>query len=396
MGVDLMKKLINYLLVFVIINLAQAQTITPLSDLIIATVPATHDRIILHDVNTGHVRTLTFPIIGQVHVWDFSPNGCRILFTVDSTSIGMPKLYSARLDGSDVRNMVQFPDLAFNDWGVWEPTWSSNGRIAFTMYRMLQGRQGLEKQSHIAWVDDTGGTPNFYSRTGREFTPAWSPDGMWLAYVSYDPRVPGADAFSTAVPTPQGQVGERLPTIDEADLWVVSLDGATKYQLTRFEVGSMRSPRWSPDSQIISFIYSGRPFHDTFWMVANSPGAMLTRLSEKATLVLDHVWLPDGSAVLASVRNLRDVQQNYLWVIPLLGNADQNATIYLNDPLFSYTDFPRFSSDGRYLAFRNEYRLIVYDTSDGTWDVYDEDALGNTPPVWSPSGYMGESHCESS
>lgn len=388
-----MKKIILCCLMFVFIGITHAQSSPPLSDLIIATVPATHDRIIIRDVNTGEARTLTIPIIGQLHLWDFSPDGCRILFTVDSTSVGMPKLYSARLDGSDVRDMVQFSEQGANDWGVWEPTWSANGRIAFTMYRILQGQRGLEKQSHIAWIDGAGGTPDFYSRTGREFTPTWSPDGGWLAYVSYDPRVPGADPFSTAVPTPQGQVGEPLPTIDEADLWVVSTDGVTKYQLTRFEVGSMRSPRWSPDSQIISFIYSGRSFQDTFWMVANSPGAMLTRLSEKANLTLDHVWFPDGSAMLASVRNLRDIQQNYLWVIPLIGNADDSATIYLNEPVFSYTDFPRFSADGRYLAFRNEYQLVIYDISQGTWTVYDEDALGNTPPIWSPSGYRGENSC---
>jgi Tol biopolymer transport system component len=97
--------------------------------------------------------------------------------------------------------------------------------------------------------------------------------------------------------------------------------------------------------------------------------------------------------MLASVRNLRDVQQNYLWVIPLIGNADNSATIFIDDPLFAYTDFPRFSPDGRYLAFRNEYRLVIYDLSNGTWVFYDEDDLGNTPPVWSPIGYDGEGNC---
>ncbi|HRF97320.1 MAG TPA: hypothetical protein PLZ51_19060, partial [Aggregatilineales bacterium] len=182
-------------------------------------------------------------IVGELQLWDYSPDGCRLLFTVDSTSNGMPKLYSARLDGSDIRAMVQYSELSDIEWGVWEPDWGANGQIAFTMYRMRQGERGIEKQSHIAWIDGVGGIPNFYSQTGREFTPTWSPNGQWLAYVSYDERVPGADVYSTAVPTPQGQTGEELPTINEADMWVVSADGATKYQLTRFDVGSVRSPR---------------------------------------------------------------------------------------------------------------------------------------------------------
>ncbi|MCU0482145.1 MAG: hypothetical protein MUE54_13190 [Anaerolineae bacterium] len=391
-----MRKLILICLMLIITTVAQAQPTSLLSDMIIATVPATHDRIIIHDMNTQSSRILTFPIIGELHLWDFSPDGCRLLFTVDSTSNGMPKLYSARLDGSDVRDMVQFTELPANDWGVWEPDWGANGRIAFTLYRMMQGERGLEKQSHIVWIDGAGGIPDFYSRTGREFTPTWSPDGAWLAYVSYDERVPGANVYSTAVPTPQGQTGEPLPTITEADLWVVSTDGATKYQLTRFDVGSVRSPRWSPDSALIGYIYSGSPFNDTFWMVANSAGSLNTRLSLKDNLTLDHTWLPDGSAMLASVRNLRDIQQNYLWVIPLIGNADDSATIYLNDPIFSYTDFPRFSHNGRYLAFRNEYRLVILDNTTGTWTFYDESALGNTPPVWSPAGFSGEVNCSAS
>ncbi len=392
-----MKRIAALCLLFILVGISHAQPISPLSNLVIATVPASHDQIILHDIATGEIRPLTFPLVGELHLWDFSPDGCRLLFTVDSTSIGMPKLYSARLDGGDVREMVQYPDLAPIQWGVWEPDWGANGRIAFTLYRMLQGQRGIEKQSHIAWIDGgAGGTPALYSQTGREFTPTWSHDGAWLAYVSYDERVPGANAYSTAVPTPQGQTGEELPTISEADLWVVSTDSVTKYQLTRFDVGSVRSPRWSPDSAIIGYIYSGSPFNDTFWMVANSPGSLNTRLSQRDNLTLDHTWLPDGSAMLASVRNLRDIQQNYLWQIPLIGNADDNATIYLNDPVFAYTDFPRYSPDGRYLAFRNEYRLVVYDLSLGTWVAYDEGALGNTPPVWSPVGYTGESNCNAS
>ncbi|MDX2074844.1 MAG: hypothetical protein SFZ02_00315 [bacterium] len=391
-----MKKLTMLCLIMMVVGIANAQPTAPLSNMLVATVPATHDRILIHDIATDETRTLTFPIVGELQLWDYSPDGCRLLFTVDSTSNGMPKLYSTRLDGSDVRAMVQYTELSDIEWGVWEPDWGANGQIAFTMYRMRQGEDGIEKQSHIAWIDGAGGIPNFYSQTGREFTPTWSPNGQWLAYVSYDERVPGADAYSTAVPTPQGQIGEELPTINEADMWVVSADGATKYQLTRFDVGSVRSPRWSPDSALIGYIYSGSPFNDTFWMVANSAGSLNTRLSLKDNLTLDHTWFPDGSAMLASVRNLREVQQNYLWIIPLIGNADDSATVYLNDPTFSYTDFPRFSSDGRYLAFRNEYRLIVYDTSMGTWKAYDEDALGNTSPVWSPLGFMGEASCNAS
>jgi Tol biopolymer transport system component len=294
--------------------------------------------------------------------------------------------------------MVRYDELPDDDWGVWEPNWSLANRIAFTMMRDLRQTDGsIAHESHIAWIDGTGGAPEFYSVTGREYTPQWSPDGTWLAYVSYDERVPGADLFSTAVPTvepPPGQPEVELPTILEADLWVVSADGAAKYSLTRFSVGSVHTPRWSPDGELISFVYSPTPNDDTFWMIANQTNAIPTQLSYEWNLTLDTTWLPDSSAILAAVRDFRDVSENRLWRIPLIGNADEDAAFYLADDTFEYADFPRFSPDGRYLAFRNEYSLVVIDLVFNTVRRFAEDRPGNTPPVWSPSAFTGEEACE--
>jgi Tol biopolymer transport system component len=113
-------------------------------------------------------------------------------------------------------------------------------------------------------------------------------------------------------------------------------------------------------------------------------------------MTLDLTWLSDSTAMLASLRDFRGVAQNRLWRIPLVGNADSNdANIYLDDPTFTYTDYPRFSLDGKYLAFRSEYALIVTDLNAGTWQRLDADTPGNTPPVWSPEGFAGEAACGS-
>ncbi|NWF69769.1 MAG: PD40 domain-containing protein [Chloroflexi bacterium] len=388
---------------------AQAQPPPPLflQGPVVAFGTAALDRIVLYDVGVegGARRELSFGS-GWHYVWGFSPDGCRLLYTL-SDGINPARLYSARLDGTDPREMVAYSGSEW--WGVWEPVWSSGDLIAFTMQRYTLEADGtLERQYHTAWVDAAAvmqqGAPaeaQFYSRTGDEHNPQWSPDGRWLAYISFERRWPGADSSSTAEPTPLPPPGTTPPPFNaelllrEADLWVVSADGQTKYRLTYFDTGSVRAPRWSPDSQLIGFTYAPSANNDQFWLIANQAGAIPTQLSRVWSLVLDTTWLPDSSAMLAAVRDFRDTQANRLWLIPLVGLAEDSATLYLGGtqiPL-EYADYPRFSADGRWLALRSAYSLQVIDTQTLAWVDADAGQPGNTPPVWTPAGFGGETAC---
>jgi Tol biopolymer transport system component len=368
----------------------------PLTGPLIAVDTAAQDRIVLYDVSNMTRRELSFgPDLHRV--WGFSADGCRIALTLDDGS-GLPGLYSARIDGGNLRPLVNYDELPPGNWGVWEPQWSPDGeKIAFTMIRdqpLLDGT--TEREYHIAWVDANGGAPQFYSVSGDEHEPRWSPDGGWLAYMAYDERVAGADIQSTAEPTREpapGQAPPQLPLLREADLWVVSADGETKFRLTTFPVGSARGARWSPDGYLIGFTYSPSPSNDQFWMIAAQPDAIATQLSAEWSLVLDTTWLPDSSAMIAAVRDFQGTSENLLWRIPLVGLADTDATPLVN-PDLGYADYPRFSADGRWLAFRSAYSLALIDTTNQSWAILDEHVIGNTPPVWSPPGFAGELACQ--
>lgn len=354
------------------------------------------DAIILYDVGADSYRRLSFGPQAH-HVWDFSPDGCRLLFTLADGS-EPAQLYTVALNGDDLRPMVTYAEPPYTAWGVWEPDWSPDGtRIAFTMIRESTTRAGdIEREHHIAWVDAIGGTPEFYSVTGREFSPTWSPDGVWLAYVSYDERAAGASVFATAVPTPQpapGQTPQPLVFVNEADMWVVSADAATKYRLTNFSTGSIAHPRWSPDGELVAFVYSPSGNNDMFWMIANERGALPTQLSSQWSLILDTTWLPDGTNLVGAVRDFRDVAENRLWQIPLVGLADENATPYLPDANINHADYPRFSADGAWLAVRTAYEIALIDLETGNSRLLDPSTLGNSPVVWSPEGFNGEGAC---
>ncbi|GAB1420921.1 hypothetical protein MASR2M15_10490 [Anaerolineales bacterium] len=382
---------IGFLLVGLIwANSVAAQGELPLSAPLIGLNSVDQDRIILYDVQNNYYRELNFGT--EAHwLWDFSPDGCQILFSLGQHPAA--KLYLADLKGRAIYPLLTYPDLADSQWGVWDVSWSPDGqRIAFVMYRQQDGKQ----LTHIAWVDAAGGVPQFYSATGSEYEPRWSADGQKIAYISYTDRAAGADLFSTAVPTLQplpGQTPTAPTLLSEADIWVVNADGSDKFKLTDFQTGTVSKARWSPDGELMAFIFSPSPSNDTVWMIGTSPGALPTQLTLQWSLALDLTWMPDGTEILASLRDFKEIQQNQLWRLPLIPPSDEGAQLYRDDLSLQYADYPRFDGSGEWLALRSAYTLQLVNHLSGVSHQLEPIAIGNTPPIWAPTRFEGEENC---
>ncbi len=379
-----------FLSVFVLST--QAQTSPPLIGQLLAMNTVEQDAIILYDLASDSYRRIAFGI-GAHHVWDFSPDGCRVLFTYSADNT-VGRLYSMRLDGTDAREMAIYPDLPPERWGIFEPDWSSDGgRIAFTLRRF---QSDGEITHHTAFVTEDDPAIQFYSVSGSEFSPVWSPDGQWLAYLSYEERVAGANVLATALPTaqpPPGQTPVAAVTVNEAELWIVSADAELKYQLTNFPTGSVTQARWSPDSELISFVWSPQNSSDMLWMIANQPAAIPTQLSYEWSMMLESAWLPDATGLIGAMREFRETIPNTLWQVPLVNTDDSLAVHYLENLNITHADFPRFSPDGQWLAVRSNYEMLLVDLANNTSRLLNRAVIGNSAGVWSPPGFSGEANC---
>jgi Tol biopolymer transport system component len=341
----------------------------PLTGPLLAGSRPQNDGIFLYDIGTGETRDLHF---GRGRQWPgaFSPDGCQLAFVMSDPAGRNMRLYSADLAGENVRELVDFTDdSGAIAWEVWSPAWSPAGdRIAFILIRDYLNNGERSRTTHLAVIPAEGGVPALYSISGSEGTPVWSPDGAWLAYTSYE----------------IGEANRR-----ENDIWIVSADGGTKYQLTDFASGSTLFPRWSPNGEVVSFIYAPSGNNHQFWTTPAS-GGTVQKWSDTWTLVLGYDWLPDGSGLVAAIKGWQGNDDGLLWRVPLPGYADTDATLYLDHPDATAVDYPRFSPDGRYLAFRSVYNAVLYDTTTQTLQLLETVGLNNSPLVWGPWPFDGQ------
>lgn len=389
------RKQFTLIIIFCLSLRLTAQEAPPLQAPLLAMNTVSQEEIILYDVQSQAYRGISLGI-GAHHVWDFSADGCRVLLTLADE--GQPaRLWTVNLDGSDAREMVTYDELAPERWGVWDADWSSDGaRIAFVMSRQQSVEGELVWKNHIAYVSPDNPVPAFYSVTGSEASPTWSPDGQMLAYLSYWERVAGANVMATALPTiepPAGQTPAPSVMVNEADLWLVRADASLKYQLTNFEIGSVSQPHWSPDGNLLSFTWSPQNANDMLWMIAKEPASIPTQLSYQWSMVLESAWMPDGTALLGVMRDFRQTTPNSLWVIPLVSQDDSGATRFRPDLDLQHADFPTFSADGEWLAVRSAYEMRLLNMETGELRVLDETVFGNSAGVWSPAAFAGEEAC---
>lgn len=332
----------------------------------------------------------------------FSPDGKQVAFSWDNDS-GDFEIYIKRLDSGPLVKVTHGPGQNVN------PAWSPDGRqIAF--FRLRRDRTDL-------MVTTLAGSERLLASTSpperhavseyavfRSYGPAWSPDGKDLAVVDTCPNmeeeciylVSASDGTKRLFTVPGTRMsGDRMPsfspdgtllafsrskTVSVSDIYVQAVKTGSARRLT-FDDSGIDGITWGHNGRevIFSSERSGAP---ELWRLPIS-GGVTQPIYVGSQNVLQPAISPDGHRLAI----VEDVTNENIWRIPV--HADQNNRVTKLVSSSRRNDSPRYSPDGKHLAFASERT--------GIWQIWVSNADGTNPiqitnfkagltgsPNWSP------------
>ncbi len=240
-------------------------------------------------------------------------------------------------------------------------------RIADTLYEKLTGepgifstriayvvRQGVNRyELHIADADGQNAQAALISKEPI-ISPAWSPDGTRLAYVSFENKKPIVFVHSLAT-------GKRVV-------------------VANFK-GSNSAPAWSPDGRKLAVVLSKDGGSQIF--TVNADGSGVQRLASSPAIDTEPSWSPDGQHIYFTSDRGGSPQ---IYRIGAGGGEVQRVSFE-----GSYNVTPRISPDGRTMAFISRrdggFRLAVMDLASRQVQVL-TDSHKDESPSFAPNGRM--------
>jgi TolB protein len=236
-------------------------------------------------------------------------------------------------------------------------------RIADDIFEKLTGDKGAfatriayvakTGRRYVLWVADADGKGERDALTSNEpiISPAWSPDGSQLAYVSFEGG--------------------------KANVLAQELTTGKRRTLASFK-GTNSAPAWSPNGKQLLVTLSrdgGSQLH-----VLNLDGGASRRLTQSGSIDTEAAWSADANTVYF-VSDRGGSPQIYR--MPIAGGSAQRVTF--NGP---YNISPSLSPDGRWLTFIGQvggaYRVHLMELSSGTVRVL-TDTRDDESPSFSPN-----------
>ncbi len=185
-------------------------------------------------------------------------------------------------------------------------------------------------------------------------SPAWSPDGQTLAYVSFEARV-------ASIYTQYLRTGERRRVSARA-----GINGA---------------PAWSPDGQRLALTLSRKDGNLDVY-VLGLKDQLLTRITDDNSIDTEPSWSTDGKSLYFTSDRSGSPQIYRVALNP--GDRPQRVTFE-----GTYNARPRVSPDGGAIAMvtldRGAYRIAMLDLKSGASRVLTEGRLDESPS-FAPNG----------
>jgi TolB protein len=239
-------------------------------------------------------------------------------------------------------------------------------RVADFIYQKLTGekclfstriayvvKRGTRFELQIADADGVGAETALASFEPI-LSPAWSPDGRRLAYVSMEAKKPV--------------------------VYVHSLLDGKRYVAANFR-GSNSAPAWSPDGSRLAVTLSREGGSQIFLM--NADGSSLRRITSSSAIDTEPRFSPDGQWLYFTSDRGGSPQ---VYRMPASGGEPQRITFD-----GSYNVTPRLSPDGKTLAYitRNgsKFQVAMLDLANRQGQILTESDRDESPS-FSPNGRM--------
>ncbi len=240
----------------------------------------------------------------------WSADGARLVYTTPRGLEVIPAL------GGVTRLLAsQSPDQRLG-WAAWSP---KKDEIVYSSADTLYLR------------DLAAERPRFLLRAANPHSPAWSPDGKWIAYVSGNPQWP------------------TIANLAPSSIWVAPAAGGTPVRITP-DRPLHTSPVWMPDSRSLLYVSDEDGGNDVYWVRLGRSGTPESAPARLTTGLHPHTisLSADGKKLLYSLH----VETSNVYRIAL--QPGRSVSLRGAEPVTSgsqLTEGFSISPDGHWLAF---------------------------------------------
>ena len=218
-------------------------------------------------------------------------------------------------------------------------------------------RMGSERRFSLIVSDADGANPQVVAQQAEPLmSPAWSPDGRKLAYVSFEGS--------------------------QASIYVQTLRTGIRDRVSARE-GVNNAPVFSPDGRMLALTLSRDEGNLDIYML-DLATQVLTRLTRHSAIDTEAVWAPDGESIYFTSDRAGG---------PQIYNVEARAGGRVQRITYegSYNARPRVSPDGDQLAVvhedRGNYRIALIDPDTGLTQVLSNGSLDESPS-FAPNGAL--------
>lgn len=254
-----------------------------------------------------------------------------IVFASKTNNDDDSDIYAIRADGSGLRQLTS------DTSNEWSPALSPDGQSVV----FVSDRDG-DKNLYLINIDGS----NLRQLTFVEdddYDPAWSPDGRKIAFVSK-------------------RVGSN-----KTEIWILTL-ATGDVKLVTYDDFDDEDPSWSPDGRFIAYSsFREGGGYDIY--IANIDGTQTRRVTEGRDFDRSPKWSPDGQTIIFTRWDTSGIEQNRSFLLTETWD-EQMGILYTQGGI-------------EFLELKGSIYLVK---SDGTGLRRLTDDYGSWAPCWSPDG----------